>query len=166
MIEYGALDPQRQVEIAMMREVYRRRCGRRCIVADGKRVVIRQHVRHANSECARKAAVSVRAVVRQRRADHFQPVEGRDLPVLGVEAVHATVQMMRRFVRFQCDVTTVQRQTPVCNPIRVASDDGADVPCVDQVRVKRVEAKYDIAELTVSIRHAERLHDAAQREKG
>ena len=83
------------------------------------------------------------------------------LPHAFVESPEPSVKMMRRFVRRHAMLSAVDRESRVCDAVRVSSDDRAEVGGRVDVRLEAIETEDHIRRNTPGIRHRQRGDDAS-----
>ena len=148
----------REVEIAVVRQVDRRRLVGRRAVFQHQLVARRERAGDAGLQRARIAFLTIRARVREDDADAAVSIERLALPDDLVEPLVAAVQMVRAAVGREPDRGAVEREAALGNPVSIAPDDGAEVARFGEVRLERVEAEDDVVDASGAIRRAHR-HD-------
>ena len=74
------------------------------------------------------------------------------------------MQMVRAVVDRELIVDPVELKAPLGDPVRISSDDGAEIGGVQQVGLEMIVAKHDVLAVSVAIGHAKRRDDCAVRD--
>jgi len=150
-----------EVEVAVLRQIDRRRlvAGRR--IVDDQLVLVSQGVGHAHAEVAGIALFAVGA--RAGEGDAVGVLERFGRPHHLVEADVAAVQVVRPVVGRELVGLAVERELPLGDPVAVAADDRAEEGRrrIADVAVQRVEAEHDVADLSAAIGRLQTGNDAA-----
>ena len=141
-----------QVEVRMVGHVDDRRRVRRGGVPDVDRVVLSEGEGHVGGHSAGEVRVTVRRdnLQLQMRGVRLQHIVDLVLP-----AVRASVQAMAEIILRQLILNAVQRKPSAVDAVGVTPDGSPEIRLVVLREIVRdlVEAKDDILELTVPVRH-------------
>ena len=129
-----------------------------CLVLDLE-IVIDHGVGHLHVDCSRIAFFTVGA--RPPEYDAL-PIAGElRLPHAFIESPEPSVKMMRPFVCRYAMLAAVDRESRMCDAVRVSTDDRAKVGGRVDVRLEAIEIQDHIRRNTTGIGHRQRGDDAS-----
>ncbi len=144
LVEDEAVALAREIEVAVVGEVDRRRLVGRRRVVQAQFVRVGERVDHRHVERPRVPLVAVRAAMGEcHRLSVLHPEHVR-LPHDLVEADVATVQVVRPVVGGEVISPAVQCERAFGDPVADAADRRAEVRRAGEIRLQRVEPQHDV----------------------
>ena len=136
-----------QVEVAMVRQVDRRRLVGRGGVVDLDRVVGRHGVRHADGEVARESFLAIPAEVRQLDGRAVGPETSSAFQTTLSKPFSPPCRRVGAVVEGQLVLVAVEREPALGDPVGDPAGDGPEMRVLGQVGVQRVEAEDHVGRL-------------------
>ena len=130
-------------------------------IVDAQVVGVIERIADGNRKIARKAHLAVRREQSQFDADGAGHLDLRGCPDLRVEPFRSAVQSVRRVIDRYAVGLSVQRELAVRDPIGVPTDQRAKEGFGMEVAVEVIEAESHVVDVTVLVRHHDRLDRAA-----
>ncbi|KVG69041.1 hypothetical protein WJ55_10795 [Burkholderia ubonensis] len=136
-----------EVEVAVIREVERRRRIGDAGVVDRQRAVVVERVANLHAHVARKARVAFWRIEPQRQPAAVVD----DFPALAVKAARAAVQQIAVLVAIEQVVDAVEREARAGDPVRPAADRRAEVDARFDIFGGRIVREHDIGEASGAV---------------